>query len=75
MIVRLCIVVIIFGIVLIFVAGSNAKFRHATIRLPDGRITSGTVTNFRTYKHNDNVEVTICGTTYFTHSSNVTLTT
>lgn len=49
------------------------RFNRAIIRLPDGSVVDGKVSSWMDYDDSDVVQVTIDGTTYLTHYSNVCL--
>lgn len=48
-------------------------FNYAIVGLPDGTYVEGPVTSWRDYEDGDQLQVTINGVTYLTHSSNVVL--
>ena len=50
-------------------------FSHAVIAMPDGSTISGKVESWKDWENSDTVQVKIDGVTYWTHSSNVVLTT
>jgi hypothetical protein len=49
------------------------KFDKAIINLHNGNVIEGTVQNWKDYENSDQIQVTINGKTYLTHSSNVIL--
>ena len=54
------------------VIDTQFTFNYAIINTFDGRI-EGEVTSWRDYKNGDQLQVTVDGVTYLTHSSNVIL--
>lgn len=68
---------IIFGLFSLFsnrqIIDTAQRFDHAMIKLADGEIVEGRVDSWRDYENSDQIQVTINGTTYLTHSMNVTL--
>lgn len=48
-------------------------FDHAYIHLPNGETIEGNVDSWRDYEDGDQIQVTIRGKTYLTHSSQVVL--
>ena len=51
----------------------NYNYKKAMVRLPDGTIMSGKLTQWSDYDNSDMVQVVIDGTRYLTHSSNCVL--
>lgn len=49
------------------------RFNRGIIRLPNGEVVEGKVSSWYDYDDSDAVQVTIDGTTYLTHYSNVVL--
>lgn len=49
------------------------RFDYAFISLPNGAVVEGTVEKWRDYEDGDQLQVTISGITYLTHSQNVVL--
>ena len=49
------------------------RFDKAIINLHNGNVIEGTVQNWKDYENSDQIQVTINGKTYLTHSSNVVL--
>jgi len=48
-------------------------FNRAIVSLPDGDIVKGTVSSWLDFEDGDQIQVTINGTTYLVHSSNIVL--
>lgn len=59
----------------IFLSGCTRapQFNSAIVALNDNKIIEGTVNSWITYDINNQIQITIDGTTYLTHSSNVIL--
>lgn len=55
------------------VIDTTYKFDKAIISLPNGEIVEGEVESWRDYDGSDQIQVTIDGTTYFCHHSDVVL--
>ena len=55
------------------VADTTYKFDRAIIYLPNGEIVEGEVDSWCDYEDSDQIQVTIDGTTYYCHHSNVVL--
>lgn len=51
----------------------NYNFKYAEIHMPSGEIISGDVESWKDFEDGDQIQVTIDGKTYLTHSSNVVL--
>lgn len=51
----------------------NYNFKYAEICMPSGKIISGDVESWKDFEDGDQIQVTIDGKTYLTHSSNVAL--
>lgn len=52
---------------------THYNFDYAMISMPDGTVIQGTVDSWRDYEDGDQLQVTIDGVTYLTHSTNVVL--
>lgn len=78
-IIAICVLIglIIFGLFSAFtnrqIIDTTQRFDHAMIKLADGEIVEGRVDSWRDYENSDQIQVTINGTTYLIHSTNVTL--
>lgn len=75
---------IIFAVILLVIvvtmSGCNRSlldthftFDEAIVRMPDGTVISGSVSDWHDYEDGDQLQVTIDGVTYLTHASNVAL--
>ena len=49
------------------------RFDHAMVKLADGEIVEGRVDSWMDFENSDQIQVTVNGTTYLVHSTNVTL--
>lgn len=72
------ILLVIFGLFELFkgnrqLIDTAQRFDHAMVKLADGEIVEGRVDSWRDYENSDQIQVTINGTTYLVHSTNVTL--
>ena len=72
------ILLIIFGFIELIngnrqVFDTAMRFDHAMIKLADGEIVEGRVDSWMDFENSDQIQVTINGTTYLVHSTNVTL--
>lgn len=72
------ILLVIFGLFELFkgnrqLIDTAQRFDHAMIKLADGEIVEGRVDSWRDYENSDQIQVTVNGTTYLIHSTNVTL--
>lgn len=72
------ILLVIFGLFELFkgnrqIIDTAQRFDHAMIKLADGEIVEGRVDSWRDYENSDQIQVTVNGTTYLVHSTNVTL--
>ena len=52
---------------------THYNFDYAMIAMPDGTVVEGKVDSWRDYEDGDQLQVTIDGVTYLTHSTNVVL--
>ena len=48
-------------------------FDKAVLSLPDGKVVSGIVTSWLDFEDGDQIQVTVNGSTYLVHSSNIAL--
>ena len=55
------------------VLDTTFHFNRAVIKLPDGNVKAGEVESWRDYSDGDQIQVTIDGTTYLVHSTNIVL--
>lgn len=77
-IIVIVILLVIFGCIELFIGNRQIldtamRFDHAIIKLIDGEIIEGTVDSWKDFENSDQIQVTINGTTYLTHCTNVTL--
>lgn len=49
------------------------NYKSAIVKLPDDTLVKGSVENWSDYEDGDQIQVTIDGTTYLVHSSNIVL--
>lgn len=76
--IALALMLVVLGIIL-SACGNKAwfdttyTFNRAIVSLPDGDIVKGTVSSWLDFEDGDQIQVTINGTTYLVHSSNIVL--
>lgn len=51
----------------------NYSFKYVEIYMPSGDVISGDVQSWKDFEDGDQIQVTVDGKTYLTHSSNVVL--
>lgn len=74
-----CLVLVLIMLALVF-AGCNQQiidttyeFDRCIIKLPDGKIVTGTVDGWKDWDNSDVIQVKVNGVTYYTHMLNVAL--
>ena len=74
--------VILIGLLIVVLTGCNKqvvdttyRFTYAQIKMPDGSVIDGKVSSWTDFEDGDQIQLTIDGITYLTHSSNVVLST